>query len=128
MGVKITGADKIAANIAKFEANLKKALGPALKTQAEVVMENSKNRTPHASGNLRDTSTAAPIEPVTTKNSVYVEAGYDIKIAPYARAVHEITSAKHPIGEAKFLENAIHEEEPHIAKAVAADLRSRLGT
>jgi hypothetical protein len=46
--------------------------------------------------------------------------------AEHAVPVHERTDVRHPIGEAKFLENALKEEQQALLEAIAAELRRAL--
>jgi hypothetical protein len=122
MGIRVTGGAGIIAKLNKCEADLKKALGPALAKQAEAVLDNSSGRAPVLTGNLAYNSNKVD-DPEYKGNRVTVTAGYDTKIAPYAIVQHETHRNK-----SKFLESAMYEEQPQIAKRVAADLRSKLGT
>lgn len=67
------------------------------------VDEEMVSRIPVDTGRLRSTHYTAP--PVEDRGGFVVEVGV---ATDYAAAVHERTEVRHPVGEAKFLENALH--------------------
>jgi len=80
-----------------------KAYKNAMSEAVLVVQANSVKRTPVDTGNLRSSHV-----PVVTKVSPDGAKGEVRVDANYAVYVHEMTQNRHPVGEAKFLSNAVN--------------------
>lgn len=99
----------------EYDANLKKALAD-MKSRAKkgmflavaLVKRESQKRTPVDEGNLKGSHYTSV---QTDSDGVKGEIGLT---ADYAIYVHEDLEAFHPTGEAKFLENAVKENEHSI--------------
>lgn len=77
-----------------------------------LVERESKQKTPVDTNNLK---AGTYTEPLITFKGPGAEIGY---MAFYAIHVHERTELNHPTGEAKFLENALHENERNIIELI----------
>jgi hypothetical protein len=93
--------------------NVPEQVEEAMKAEANRLLEQVRERTPVATGVLRD-SFAATIERKPDK--VVITIGTDVPYAPY---VHENLEAFHEVGDAKFLESVIDETEPELIRNVA---------
>lgn len=113
----ISGLSETLANIAGFAPELRGRAAKALNTLAELTMTDSKEHTPvqygvlKRSGNVSKHATAADL-------SATLSYGTD-----YGVFVHENLTARHPIGEAKFLEHAVQRR----AATFADDISKGLG-
>lgn len=95
-------------NMDDFNRDLKKIAGgvasailPALTTEAELIMTDAKKNTPVDTGALRSSG-------LVTAKSNAVELSFGGAASSYAAIVHERLDLHHPVGEAKFLENALN--------------------
>lgn len=101
----------------KLRAMAKKApLQFAFAAYEEMVIERNEmeQRTPVATGNLRDSLTVS--QPVIRGNDILVSVYTDVDYAPM---VHEDLEAHHDVGEAKFMESVLRESQPHMAERIA---------
>lgn len=81
---------------------------------------------PIDTGALRESGKVGQPERVGYEVHVPVTFGGDS--VDYAAVVHEDLEVHHPVGQAKFLERAMNEEEPRYAADLAAEVRlERLG-
>ena len=87
----------LVAKILEIEGATKKGMLAA----GLLIETESIQRTPKDVGILRDSAYTQPIEGG-------VQVGYTADYAPY---VHENLEARHPVGEAKFLERAMNDKE-----------------
>lgn len=107
--MKLKGIETALQNLKATIAAAGKATELGLYAGGLIIEKDSLRRTPKDTGHLR--------------NSIYtnavgkrkVEVGYT---AEYAPAVHENLEARHPIGEAKFLERAARDKEQEALQAV----------
>ena len=85
-----------------------------------MIMTDAKRRVPVDLGNLKGSGYVTA--PTATPGGTHVEVGFGGPAAGYAIYVHEDLSAHHPVGEAKYLENAVEAKAQaafaHIAKRV----------
>lgn len=90
----------------------------------QVIMTDAKRRVPVDLGNLKGSGYVTA--PTPNEGGMHVEVGFGGPAASYAIYVHEDLSAHHPVGEAKYLENAVEAQAPavfaHVAKRVAEAL------
>lgn len=85
------------------------------------ILEEAKALTPVASGRLRD-SGAVDLEQL--KTVVRGQISFD---TPYAAYVHEILDNYHPVGQAKFLQEAIQRRSGSLADDIASKIKARIG-
>ncbi len=111
MAVKVEGMDEVLRNLTKEIKGIKNRSLPGLKAAGFKVQREAQKRVPVDTGNLKgsartDTLSKAP-------PAVAVSFG-----AAYAIFVHENMEANHPVGEAKFLENAVRDLKDEIVDTV----------
>lgn len=111
----IVGGDKLRAALQKLAAAGPQILAGALYREAEAIMTEAKQRTPVKTGNLR--ASGQVHAPEITGTGVTVTLGFGNAAVGYAVYVHENLTARHPVGEAKFL------ERPLLAAAEGMDAR-----
>ena len=92
--------------------------------EAEIVMTESKRRTPVKDGHLRRSGHVAP--PKQTADGVAIDLTYGDEAVDYAIHVHEDLEALHKVGEAKFLEGPLREATGRIRDNVVAAMRGAL--
>ena len=90
----------------KAAAVPKRAAGLLL-TNGEVIMTDAKLRTPVDTGTLRASGFVALVDKGAMPKKV--ELSFGGAAGAYAIYVHERLDVYHPVGEAKFLENAVNE-------------------
>lgn len=83
----------------------KAATACALYSVANNILTDAKRRCPVEEGTLRGSGYATL--PKTRDTNPHVEIGFGGYAADYAVAVHEDPSKRHPVGEYKFLTNAV---------------------
>lgn len=93
----------------------------ALYREAELIMAESKKRTPVDTGNLRATGHVKP--PTVKGGKAEVVLAYGTEYAIY---VHEIP-ASHPTGQSKFLESAMKQAMPGLTKRLRNDILGQMG-
>lgn len=101
--------DQISANLTKEIEKIKGATVTGLYEAGLMIEREAMERTPKDTGNLR-------------KNFKTIRHKKDVEIknkANYSLYVHENLEAHHPIGEAKFLENAIEAKLDEALKIIA---------
>lgn len=91
-----------------------------LNLAAERVRGVSVARTPLQYGDLRSSQTVVP----ATAGGLEAAIVSDL---PYSVIVHEDLTARHPVGQAKFLESASAESIPEVNEIIAAAVRRKLG-
>lgn len=115
-----TGAE---AMIAKLEAIAQKVPDNAARSlfqQGQVIMGASKRLVPVDTGALRSTGTVE--RPVIKRGDVSVTLAFGGPAEPYAAAVHENLNARHPVGQAKYLEQPVLEAMPTLAGDLGKDI------
>jgi hypothetical protein len=95
--------------------------GGALYREGERIMTAAKLRTPVDTGALRSSGLVSA--PVTVGQSITVTLSFGGPAVPYALIVHEDLTARHVVGEAKYLEKSVREALPGLDARLAADLR-----
>ena len=93
----------------------------AMKEVTTAVLRNSLQRTPIDTGLLR---ASARKETRANENGALGVVSYN---TPYAIPVHEVLTSAHPIGEAKYLENAGKFITPLFPKMLQNRIRAVLG-
>lgn len=126
-----TGIDqvKLLKDISRLTATMERKLGRlakepggrALRSVAEIWMTEAKKRTPVDTGVLRSSG--------FVQGPKFVGGGtWEVRLvfggaaASYAAAVHENLTARHAVGQAKYLESVIVERKPRLAQEVATML------
>lgn len=94
------------------------AAARALYQEGELIATRSRDLTPVDTGALRGSTHVAGPEQAGPLTIVTVAVGGPA--APYAIYVHEDMEARHPVGQAKFLEVAALEAAPELSARVAA--------
>ncbi len=99
------------------ETFLNQFVAPALYQRANLIMTEAKRLTPVDTGALR--ASGHVDEPSVKGAEISVALGFN---TPYAIPVHENLTARHPVGQAKYL------EEPMLAasKTIGADVKSAI--
>lgn len=129
--VKITGLPQLSSRSALARNVARKSLGGAIYREGERVMGRSKEEfVPVAKGNLKSSGQVYP--PEWTGNLVTVILGYGDEAVDYALIVHEDLQARHPTGQAKYLERPVMEAQAGMSERLAADaglqFRSEMGS
>lgn len=120
---ELKGIDALLRRLEKMGADSSRELRAAVFQETLVVQRDSMEHTPVQYGVLRashETSLVADGAEVAGKIRVGGPA------AGYAAHVHENLEARHKVGEAKFLENAVRRAVPRFAARVANRLRAAL--
>ena len=122
-------SDKLGSSVAKVAKKLKKVekeipieMAAALYQEALVITGVSMGRTPVDTTALRDSHEVS--DPRWKGKMLHVDIKVGGPAASYAVAVHERTDARHQPpygtgGQAKFLESAVLEAQPQLAKRIA---------
>jgi len=105
--------EQIAANLTKKIREIEGATVTGLYKAGLMIEREAIERTPKATGNLRNSfKTIRHEKDVEIKNT-----------ANYAMKVHEDLQARHKVGQAKYLENAIKAKEADALKIIAENAR-----
>lgn len=106
------GNDKFKRNLTKASEKMIQGMIKGLRLGAAMVKRESQMRTPVDEGNLKGGHYTA----VQVNGSFAVaEIG---TVADYAIYVHEDLEAYHPVGEAKFLENAMQAKKDEVINLI----------
>ena len=100
--IKWEGLDEFQAFLRKTPGVVRRDVEAALFQEGENIIGDSKEDTPVDLGPLRASAHVKP--PKTLKGKTEVDLAYG---TDYAVFVHEILTARHTVGNAKFLENAM---------------------
>ena len=117
------GKAQVQANLQRIAQELPKELAQALYTEAVIVEQTSRERTPVATGTLRASHETSFPKEDRDGLSVTIQVGGPA--APYAVKVHEMVEVYHKVGQAKFLESAVLEATPTLAARIAARVRMK---
>lgn len=117
----IIGLDNVIHKLTRLQGNTPDAMERALMKRGEWIGDESYERAPWKTNNMRDTKQVGPAE--RTEKQVRVPISYGGPKAPYTIYVHEDLEALHPHGQAKFLESVIREAQPHMAEELAKDIK-----
>ena len=112
-----TGINEIVKRLNDEIAKIQTGTRQRLARVGRLVKERSQARAPVDTGFLKSSHYN---KDVGTKDTPVQEVGAR---ADYAVPVHEITTAVHETGEAKFLENALRESEGEILDIISGKLR-----
>lgn len=122
--VVLEGTKELMAVLKRLGTRAPVAAGRALFREAEAIMTSAKGRTPVDTGALQG---SGHVElPDVDMTGAQVVLGFGGAAAPYAIFVHEDLTARHTVGEAKFLEKSVDEARRGMEQRLAADLRREL--
>lgn len=119
---------KLLKDLTRLRATIERKVGSlvkdpaarALRSIGEVWMTLAKRRTPVDTGVLRSSGHVRGPEKIGTVWQVVLIFGGPA--APYARTVHENLTARHKVGQAKYLESVVLERRPTFAREIATML------
>jgi hypothetical protein len=116
--VDVQGA-KLIARALKQAANLSpKAMGAGLYAAGNDIMRLSKRLVPVDLGTLKGSGYVTL--PDTSGDSAEIEVGYGGPAASYAVEQHERTEFSHPVGQAKYLQDAVDQTLRSLPAKIAA--------
>jgi hypothetical protein len=116
--VQITGLNAVASRLAAAGVKIQDVAATALYEFAQEIRTESMKRTPVDTGALRASHVVSA--PTRSGNTVEVRIGVGGPATPYAIYVHENLSASHTVGRSKFLESAVLDAVPTMARRIAA--------
>jgi hypothetical protein len=105
---------------AELVALARQGMADGLNLSAEHVRGVSVARTPIQYGDLRSSQTVVPATESELQSAV-------VSDLDYAVPVHENLTARHPTGQAKFLESASLESIAEVERIISAAIRRKLG-
>ncbi len=114
------GVDKFAKALGALGKVASTDMAGGLFEEAEMIMGQSKRDTPVDTGRLRSSGTVQPPKIRATSAEVALTYGTD-----YAVYVHEIRGLNHPVGKAKFLEDAINRAARGIDRRLGLRVKRR---
>ena len=117
------GVEKVAQNLSEMGKQARQSAAAALYAEAQAIRLESMRRTPVDTGALRASHQVS--FPVISVQEISTTIGVGGPSAPYAIFVHEITRLKHKVGRSKFLESALRDAFPRLAKNIADRMRFR---
>lgn len=100
--VELRGIDALQRRLARLGTEAPRAVAAGLLEEAETIATRSAELVPVDTGTLRSSQHVTP--PETRGGVTEVQIAYGGPAAPYALAVHEDLTARHPVGQAKYLE------------------------
>ena len=115
-GLTLVGLENVTGNLRRLMLGTKKETRRAMHEEANAIKTASMKRTPVEFGTLRASHT---FRTKILADDVVATISVGGPAASYAVHVHENLKARHPVGEAKFLEKSINERRP-IAEKLAA--------
>jgi hypothetical protein len=123
--VSATSADisKFLKGLQKAKAAKRRAVRRAVDVFGEHVIGDAQQLVPVYTGFLAASGTTLPAGE-TGRDRIEKVIGFN---AGYAAAVHEVLTAHHEQGQAKFLETAVRENRPKFAPFVAARVKAATG-
>lgn len=101
------GLAAVASHLGELEKTFLKKLGAAMFTEAILIEQESRIRTPVMTGALRGSHET--LLPEYTRDGIEVKIVVGGPAAPYAVEVHEKVEIPHRTGRSKFLQSAIEE-------------------
>lgn len=121
--VTLGGTAAARRKLAKLSASqIDDVIRPAMIMAGEVVMTRAKRLTPVDTGRLRASGT---VDDITIGTRVVIVLGFHTEYATY---VHEDLTAHHPVGQAKFLEQAVSENAKKVEQLLLQELKKAVGT
>ena len=135
--VTTDGWPKVNAILKQLGAKAPQALGAEFYEEAENLIGNAKEQTPHLTGNLKASGIVLP--PVMKSGGPMIEAGFggpagtgnqqggsNWKDAGYALIVHENLEAHHPVGNAEYLKRPLDAAKRGMEGRIAKGLKRRV--
>lgn len=130
--IRVRGLEDVIRRLRAARRDIETALAGALYREGERIMEQSKRLVPVDTGALRSTGHTAL--PVRDGNKITVTLGYGGPAGAafggrevgYAIYVHENLTARHKVGQAKYLEQPALEAVSGMATRIAAALRREI--
>jgi len=120
-GIEIRGIEALRTVLAQLADQAPHKMGGALFRQANFIMKEAKEQTPVDTGVLR--ASGHVDEPMIQGSKVSVQLGFGGVAEAYAIPVHENLTARHPVGNAKYLENPMLAATGELEAKLAADLQ-----
>jgi len=124
-GFKLEGVAGVLAVLDRLAKSTPGAIGGGLFREAQRVATASRHLTPVDTGALRASHDVD--RPEYSGRDVSVRISVGGPAAKYALFVHENLQARHPVGQAKFLETALSEATPGMARRIADDIERGIG-
>jgi len=123
-GVTLIGQKELLARLSVYNEKMTKEVARALKDSGDEIVRVALPLTPLDTGELRARSfNDGPLE---FNGSYHQVVGYERHdrnyVDQYAVKVHEDLTARHSVGQAKYLEEAVNITAPKIGKYLAAKL------
>src|SRR5260370_1010768 len=122
-GATIRGIPEYERALQQFGVRAIDALAVGLREIGEGVMLQAKELCPVLTGNLRASGVVQ--EPVRTPDAIELTLSFGDTAVDYAIYVHENLEARHPNGQAKFLEQPLVEMEPNMPNLLADSQRAQ---
>lgn len=122
---EVGGTQALTLRLERLARDFPDEVARALYAEAQEIRTVSMRRTPVDTGTLRASHMVS--EPTIQGNTIEVRIGVGGPAAPYALYVHENLSARHGVGQAKFLESAVLEAMPTLARRIAARIAVERG-
>ena len=119
--IELTGTEELSRELKRLQRAYPEAAAAALYAEGMAIMALAQKKTPVDTGRLRATGYVAP--PVKDAQGHIVELGFGTDYGIY---VHERTESHHPVGEAKFLENAINARKAGWAERLAKRIKENV--
>lgn len=117
MSDAVSGIEELRRKLESLGASANKMVSAALYQEATVIKEAAVQRCPKDKGILRNSHGVTLPKGAGLETSVTIFAGGGP--APYGIYVHENLTARHPIGEAKWLERTVHAAAQDLAERVS---------
>lgn len=114
----VRGLDNVMNNLNRRVNQLRDASQRGVNKAALIVLRESNRLVPVDTGNLRQSGFFEPVQAGPPAVIVAYQAEYAIH-------VHEDLEARHPTGEAKFLEKAVTRKQSEIVEAIRDEARVR---
>lgn len=121
-GVKVTGVQQVLTAISKAKVDTGKTIAAGLEACAGVVYRKSQKLVPVDKGRLK-ASGRYGVSGVGRAAKAFVE--YGGPDAPYALYVHEDMTKRHPVGQAKFVEDAVRQTRGTMASIMRRMIKAK---
>lgn len=118
--VKVTGSRQLTAMLNKIGKEGGKVAEAALYQGGQKILAAAIPQTPRDTGALRNSGN------VSLPSNGVVEVYFGGPAAPYAYIVHENPNARHPVGNYKYLENAVTSQRGVAFKMVHSAVRAMI--
>lgn len=123
-GVTLVGQKELLARLSVYNEKMTKEVARALKDSGDEIIRIALPLTPVDTSELRSRSFSEG--PLMSGGVHHHVVGYERHdknyVDQYAVPVHEDLTVRHPVGQAKYLEEAVNRTAPKIGKYLAAKL------